>query len=187
MLDELIAGLPARFSHRFQQIAQISVHEHTLSPPSPSHFKNPAGNQGLWPVRPRRHQGLHYHLCRGYKVAQAGRRAKASALGPYAAYYAERDAGVHRAVTSPVALSAAHDLLYITRQYINPDVSRSGIARLLKREVMARLKDLIPKAKEKRSRPRRPSGLRTRLCSRRHQILAADARRKLASLSGRGH
>ena len=38
------------------------------------------------------------------------------------------------------------DLLYITRQYINPDVSRSGIARLLKREGMARLEDIIPKA-----------------------------------------
>ena len=38
------------------------------------------------------------------------------------------------------------DLLYITRQYINPDVSRSGIARLLKREGMARLEDVIPKA-----------------------------------------
>jgi transposase len=38
------------------------------------------------------------------------------------------------------------DLLYITRQYINPDVSRSGIARLLKRESMARLEDVIPKA-----------------------------------------
>src|SRR5476651_2363912 len=38
------------------------------------------------------------------------------------------------------------DLLYITRQYINPEVSRSGIARLLKREGMARLEDVIPKA-----------------------------------------
>ena len=28
------------------------------------------------------------------------------------------------------------DLLYITRQYMNPDVSRLGIARLLKREGM---------------------------------------------------
>lgn len=37
------------------------------------------------------------------------------------------------------------DLPYITRQYINPDVSRSGIASLLKREGMARLEDVIPK------------------------------------------
>jgi len=36
-------------------------------------------------------------------------------------------------------------LLYITRQYINAEVSRSGIARL-KREGMARLKDVIPSA-----------------------------------------
>jgi hypothetical protein len=35
------------------------------------------------------------------------------------------------------------DLLYITRQYINPEVSRSGIARLLKREGVARLEDVI--------------------------------------------
>lgn len=38
------------------------------------------------------------------------------------------------------------DLFYITRQYINPEVSRSGIARLLKREGMSRLTDIIPKA-----------------------------------------
>ncbi|MDC8756305.1 IS481 family transposase [Janthinobacterium fluminis] len=38
------------------------------------------------------------------------------------------------------------DLLYVTRQYINAEVSRSGIARLLKREGMARLEDVIPKA-----------------------------------------
>lgn len=67
----------------------------------------------------------------------------------------------HRAHTLHTTLSAAQelvvlslrqtlylpldDLLYITRQYINPDVSRSGIARLLKREGMARLEDVIPK------------------------------------------
>jgi transposase len=38
------------------------------------------------------------------------------------------------------------DLLYITRQYINVDASRSGLARLLKREGMARLEDVIPTA-----------------------------------------
>ncbi len=37
------------------------------------------------------------------------------------------------------------DLLYITRQYINPDVSRSGIA-VCSTEGMARLEDVIPKA-----------------------------------------
>jgi hypothetical protein len=35
------------------------------------------------------------------------------------------------------------DLLFITRQYINADVSRSGIARLLKREGMPRLEEVI--------------------------------------------
>lgn len=38
------------------------------------------------------------------------------------------------------------DLLYITKQYINAEVSRSGLARLLKREGMSRLEDVIPKA-----------------------------------------
>jgi len=38
------------------------------------------------------------------------------------------------------------DLLYITREYINEAVSRAGIARLLKREGMSRLEDIIPKS-----------------------------------------
>ena len=38
------------------------------------------------------------------------------------------------------------DLLYIARQYINAEVSRSGIARLLKRHGMSKLVDVIPKA-----------------------------------------
>lgn len=38
------------------------------------------------------------------------------------------------------------DLRYIARQYINPDISRAGIARLIKREGMARLEDVVPKA-----------------------------------------
>lgn len=37
------------------------------------------------------------------------------------------------------------DLLYITREYINAAVSRSGLARCLKRNGMARLEDIIPK------------------------------------------
>lgn len=37
------------------------------------------------------------------------------------------------------------DVLFITRQYINPEVSRSGIARLLKREGVSKLADVIPK------------------------------------------
>jgi transposase len=38
------------------------------------------------------------------------------------------------------------DLLYIARQYINAEVSRSGIARLLKRHGMSKLVAVIPKA-----------------------------------------
>src|SRR5471030_3320287 len=47
------------------------------------------------------------------------------------------------------------DLLYITRQYINADVSRSGLARLLKREGMARLEDLIPAAEGETIKPKK--------------------------------
>ena len=47
------------------------------------------------------------------------------------------------------------DLLFITRQYINPDVSRSGIARLLKREGMSRLEDMIPKAEGETIAPKK--------------------------------
>ncbi len=68
----------------------------------------------------------------------------------------------HRAHTLHTTLSAAQeaivlalrqslylpldDLLFVTRRHINPDGSRSGIARLLKREDMSRLEDVIPKA-----------------------------------------
>jgi transposase len=37
------------------------------------------------------------------------------------------------------------DLLFINRQYIDPEVSRSGIARPLKREGMSKLADVIPR------------------------------------------
>jgi transposase InsO family protein len=47
------------------------------------------------------------------------------------------------------------DLLFITRQYINPEVSRSGIARLLKREGMSRLEDVIPKAEGETIAPKK--------------------------------
>jgi transposase InsO family protein len=47
------------------------------------------------------------------------------------------------------------DLIFITRQYINPDVSRSGIARLLKREDMSRLEDVIPKTERETIVPKK--------------------------------
>jgi hypothetical protein len=47
------------------------------------------------------------------------------------------------------------DLLFITRQYINPDVTRSGIDRLLKREGMARLEDVIPNAEGETIAPKK--------------------------------
>jgi hypothetical protein len=47
------------------------------------------------------------------------------------------------------------DLLFITKQYIHPDVSRSGIARLLKREGMSRLEDVIPKAEGETITPKK--------------------------------
>lgn len=47
------------------------------------------------------------------------------------------------------------DLLYITREYINAAVSRAGIARLLKREGMSRLEDVIPKAEGETISPKK--------------------------------
>ena len=47
------------------------------------------------------------------------------------------------------------DLLFVTRQHINPDVARSGIARLLKREGMSRLEDVIPKAEGETITPKK--------------------------------
>jgi len=47
------------------------------------------------------------------------------------------------------------NLLLITRQYINADVSRSGIVRLLKREGMSRLEDVIPKAEGETITPKK--------------------------------
>jgi transposase InsO family protein len=47
------------------------------------------------------------------------------------------------------------DLLYVTRQYINADVSRAGLARLLKREGMSRLEDVIPKAEGETPSPKK--------------------------------
>lgn len=47
------------------------------------------------------------------------------------------------------------DLLYITREYINAAVSRAGIARLLKREGMSRLKDIIPNAEGETLSPKK--------------------------------
>ena len=77
----------------------------------------------------------------------------------------------HRAHTLHTTLSAAQeaivlalrqslylpldDLLFVTRQHINPDVSRSGIARLLKREGMSRLEDVIPKAEGETIQPKK--------------------------------
>lgn len=49
------------------------------------------------------------------------------------------------------------DLLYITRQYINPDVSRSGIAVCSNAKAWPAWKMSLPRLREKRSRPRRPS------------------------------
>jgi transposase len=47
------------------------------------------------------------------------------------------------------------DLLYITRQYINAEVSLAGLARLLKREGMSRLEDIILKAEGETISPKK--------------------------------
>lgn len=53
-------------------------------------------------------------------------------------YNPERDARGHRAVTTPVALSAARRPVVHCPAIHQSHVSRSGIVRLLKREGMAR-------------------------------------------------
>jgi hypothetical protein len=50
---------------------------------------------------------------------------------------------------------ALDDLRYITRQYINAEVSRAGLARLLKREGMSRLEEVIPKAEGETISPKK--------------------------------
>lgn len=49
------------------------------------------------------------------------------------------------------------DMLYITREYINTAISRAGIARLLKREGISRLEDVIPKAEGETISSKKPS------------------------------
>lgn len=109
----------------------------------------------------------------------------------------------HRAHTLHTTLSAAQeaivltlrqslylpldDLLFITRQHISPDVCRSGIARLLKREGMSRLEDVIPKAEGNDPTEEDLQGLRAGLHPYRHQVLATDAGRDLSPLFVRRH
>lgn len=45
------------------------------------------------------------------------------------------------------------DLLYVTKTYINPDVSRSGLARCLKRHGISKLKDVLPQVEEEAAQP----------------------------------
>lgn len=53
MPGELIAGLPPRSSHRWQQIVSTSVHGHAHSAPSPHDAENSLENQGLRPASDR--------------------------------------------------------------------------------------------------------------------------------------
>ncbi len=45
------------------------------------------------------------------------------------------------------------DLLYVTRTHINPEVSRSGLARCLKRHGVSKLKDVLPQAEGEPATP----------------------------------
>jgi transposase len=47
------------------------------------------------------------------------------------------------------------DLLYVTRQFINADVSRAGLARLLKRQGVSRLENIIPMAEGETRSPKK--------------------------------
>lgn len=130
-------------------------HGFTHSPASPHHSENPAGDQGF---------GLSdREAAKVFGITRAT-----------AAKWLKRDEvhdRSHRAHTLHTTLSAAQeaivlalrqslclpldDLLFVTHQHINPDVSRSGIARLLKREGMSRLEDVIPKAEGETFAPKK--------------------------------
>jgi hypothetical protein len=83
--------------------------------------------------------------------------------------------GSHRPVAAPDAVSAARRSGLYHQQYIKADASRSGIARLLKREGMARLEHVIPKAEGETLNQEDLQGLRAWLYPYRHQVFATDA------------
>jgi transposase InsO family protein len=130
-------------------------YEFTHSPSSPYHPENPPGDQdsGL----SSREAARVFNVTRATAKKWLGRD--------------DVQDRSHRVHTLQTTLSAAQeaivlalrqslylpldDLLFITKQYINADVSRSGIARLLKREGMARLEDVIPKAEGETIAPKK--------------------------------
>ncbi len=62
------------------------------------------------------------------------------------------------------------DLLAVTREFLNPDVSRSGLNRCLRRHGVASLKALLPPVEK--TKYKAFQGLRARLPSRGCQVLA---------------
>ena len=83
-------------------------------------------------------------------------------------------------------LLSTDDLLSITREFINPAVSRAGLGRCLRRHGVSDLRDLVPEL---------PAGTATKKTFKdyepgftyRYQVLATDARRATAALSVRRH
>lgn len=94
----------------------------------------------------------------------------------HAAYDAEHGVGSRRPGTAPVPCLLLDDLLFNTRRYINPDVSRSGIARLLKREGMLRLERRDSEGRGRNHRTEEDlQGPRSGFHPHRHQVPTAGA------------
>lgn len=119
--------------------------------------QNPSGDQGFWPVVQGSGQSVQRHS--GHCTDMAGARRCAGPLPscPHPAHDLERAKEAIVLALRQSLYLPLDDLLFITKQYINADVSRSGIARLLKREGMARLEDVIPKAEGEMIAPKKTS------------------------------
>ena len=68
------------------------------------------------------------------------------------------------------------DLLAVTREFINPAVSRAGLGRCLRRHGVSSLLDLAARETDKPVTKKVVQGLRARLFTYGYQVLAADAR-----------
>lgn len=77
------------------------------------------------------------------------------------------------------------DLLAVTREFLSPDVSRSGLDRCLRRHGAGNLNALKPQ--EPVQTTQGVQDLRARLCAHGREVPAPDAGREQQTLSVRGH
>lgn len=82
-------------------------------------------------------------------------------------------------------LLSIDDLVAVVREFSNPQVSRSGLDRCLRRHGVGYLRDLS--ATVSTAEAQGAQGLRARLSACRRQVSASDGRRILAPLLVRGH